>query len=210
MFKCSLLATTALIVAGTLSFAAAHSAPPARPLHAGPTRDRNDQFLCTYGQFPVSWQWGGSSASLYSRWEHMAVPITGRGQTVSRILVKEGHPSGTYSANFSAGIYSDTASGLPGRLIAGGTARSNKNCRAVGVPISPTKLERRKRYWIEEQVPLPHWGDVNQAYWATNPKKKHKAYQQTHWFATNSSTGSTTSSTSPWTEMSAGPYAAVR
>ncbi|HEX4158059.1 MAG TPA: hypothetical protein VHY79_06260 [Rhizomicrobium sp.] len=199
MFRCALLVTTAFVVVGSLSFAAAQSAAVAQPATAGPGRDRNNDFLCTYGQFDVSLSHSANSAHYQQAWTHVAVPITGRGQTVDGIVVKEGHSANTYGNKFLAGVYSNAASGMPGGLLSGGMGRAPKRCGTVTIPIAPIKLENNKTYWIEEMATL-HGHHTDILYWAINPKTKHKAYVQHY------SSSSGTQHTSPWTKQSSGPW----
>jgi hypothetical protein len=211
MFRCGLLLTTAIVVVGTLSFVAAQSAEAARALTAGPLRDRNREFMCSYGSLPVSGYSFRSSYSSYffSGWKDVAVPIVGRGQTVKSITVGEGQSAHTHGAHFSAGIYSDAASGIPGAAIAVGAGKAPKSCGRVNIPIAPTTLRRGTTYWIEETIPLArrsrrdHEDRTNtQVYWAINPHTKHRAYEQHGYY----SSASGNASSSPWTEQSAGPY----
>jgi hypothetical protein len=212
MFKRGLLTSTAIIFVASISAAAAQpeatAASKVRSLATG--RDANGQFLCNYGALSASNQWGGSSASLYSHWQHLAVPVTGHGQTVAGITVMEAQSAFTYSANFSAGIYSNTASGLPGRLLAGGKGKAGKQCAPVRISIPPLTLKRKTKYWVEETVPLPHWGDRNEVYWEARPHAKQEAYEQSHYYNTNSSTGSHHSGTSPWAKQTIKPYFKLR
>jgi hypothetical protein len=90
MFKIGLLATTAFVVVGSLSFAAAYARLPVRPLSGKvATHDRNHEFLCTYGQLSISAFQRSISSSNYSTWTHVAVPVVGHGKTIHQITVKE-------------------------------------------------------------------------------------------------------------------------
>jgi hypothetical protein len=209
MFKCELLATTAIVVVGSLSSFAAQSGAVARAVSAGPGRDRNSDFLCSYGQLSVyAFETGGSSgSSSYVGWQHVAVPIVGHGRTVSRITVREQNV-GDGGGHFSIGIYSDTPSGLPGNLISGGKAKASTNCGPVRVRIAPTTLARNKPYWVEETVSWPHiWGNERAVGWASEHVSKRKAYEQ---YYMRSCCSSSSSYTSPWTEQSAGPWFILR
>jgi hypothetical protein len=203
MFRRGLLVTTALILAASISGAAARSAASAgsRMRDSVASRNVNDEFMCTYGQFTVYYLHDQASGASYTAWEHVAVPITGRGKTVSRIIVEQ--LRGTSRPNFSAGIYSNTPSGLPGNVIALGTAKANSKCAEVAISIAPTRLEDKKIYWIEEEAPQGGKAKI-ETYWAINPKAKQRAYVQEHHGSSSSSY------TSPWSEESAGPYVRVR
>lgn len=214
MFRIGLLATTALVIAGSLSLFAAQSVAIARSPILGPERDRNSEFLSTYGpaRFSVyalsgSYSVDSQVSSSFQR-QYVAVPITGNGRTVHRIVVKE---QGSYTREFSAGIYSNTPSGLPGKLIAGGTGTARKkHLMKVNVPIAPTKLQRNTIYWIEEMVrPCLRHRRVepqqceNVVYWKQDPYSKRKAYVR------DVSYYRETSHSTPWMEQSGGPYVNV-
>src|SRR5262249_3278894 len=146
MFKCGLLATTAIVVVGTLSFLAAQSAAQAQPVKPGAGRDRNREFLhtystsdariaCPHGEIDVFRYLDDCCSELYSGLQHVAVPITGEGKIVDRILVQEGINSSWGSgAGFSVGIYGNTRNGFPGKLIAGGAATARADCGKITVP----------------------------------------------------------------------------
>lgn len=207
MFKCSLLATTAFVVAGSLSLLATSSWAFARSPTAEPGRDRNDEFLSNYaGRFNVFATWGGSSYSEHIEWQHVAVPVTGHGQTVSRIVVKEEEGS-PRKRGFTVGIYSNGPSG-PGTLLAGGKGRAHKNGGEVTVSIAPTKLNRKTTYWVEETVPLGPWGRTVNQYWEGDPHTKSKAYVQIYRF--NASSYPSSSSTTPWMQQSTGPWVRLK
>ena len=207
MFRSRLLATTAFVVVGSMSFLVAQSGAVARPVTLGPNRDRNAAFLCTYGAFDVSYFREGRSggSSFYLTWTHVAVPLKGRGQTVSRIIVKEADYA-RKRAQFSAGIYGSSAHGKPGNLIAGGTGQAVPGkCSDVTIPITPTKLSEKTNYWLEETV------QHNYKYsWAVDPATKHKAYLQKHFSSSYWNSGGFHSSTTPWTKQNSGPWFRLR
>jgi hypothetical protein len=211
MFKMSLLATTALLVVASVSCVTARPTITAgsQLRDSVANRDTNDEFLCTFGDYSVSYYFH-SSSSDDSTWTHEAVPITGKGKVVKNIIVREAREKSTASPEFSAGIYSNTASGLPGRLIVGGTGQAPRTCQQVTIPIAPTKLKARTTYWIEETVPKPslnqHLSGLNEAFWATNPKSMRKAYVQSHY----STSSGNKSSTTPWMMQSGGVYGRVK
>jgi hypothetical protein len=228
MLRMGLLTSTAM-TAVALLLSGVPGAYARTDMHVA-SRDPNMRFLCTYGQFVVSafsaFHSGGHK--IASAWEHVAVPVTGRGQTVSRIRVIESPSEFMFNPSFTTGIYSNTASGFPGQLIAGGTGRVGASCGPVTIKITPTTLKRHTTYWIEEttavqpRCPTSMWpgsddsrrryrpslcsgySSWNSLYWVADPSATRNAYVQTHWwhkFGKNSS-----SSTSPWTEQSTGPY----
>ncbi|HEX4159288.1 MAG TPA: hypothetical protein VHY79_12515 [Rhizomicrobium sp.] len=209
MIRKVLFVTTAIVAVGTLSFFAAQSAAVARPVTAIIGRDRNREFLCTYGQLKVSQFESEDESSLFSAWTHVAVPFVGRGQTIHGIIIKQAHGSSTMSAQFSAGIYSNTPSGFPGKRLARGTALAPATCLDVKFPIKPTTLKRGATYWIEETAPPPNHS-TNSTYLAVAPhKSKRRAYVQTHYYSNNASS-QITSSTSPWIPQSVDLHVRLR
>jgi hypothetical protein len=209
MFKCGLLATTAIVVVGSLSFLAA--GPAAQAQSAPADRSRNSEFLCNYGYYAASSFISSYSGTVASHWEHVAMPIKGRGKTVSRIIVKESIGNPTSSSQFSAGIRENTPANVPGTLIAGGTGTASRKCATVSITIEPTLLKAGKTYWIEESVPAPPFKNfassvVNQAYWGFDPKARRKAYVKHHaWYFDRLH-----SSVVPWTAQSHGVYVRVK
>ena len=132
MLRRNLLLTTAFVVATALSSLAAPTATLAGPATAALSRDSNNEFLqnysCGQGQFAVYASSGElSSNHVSSRWQYVAVPVLGRGTTVDSIVVREGAPYSYLGDVFSVGIFSNTASGFPGREIADGTAKLREN-----------------------------------------------------------------------------------
>jgi hypothetical protein len=134
----------------------------------------------------------------------VAVPIVGHGKTVSRIVVEEKRNSKSADGKFSAGIYSNTASGFPGNLIAGGSATATNRCEKVEIPISPLELQDKKTYWVVEQAYQRGNHLTRDLSWVVDPTTKRKAYVQRH------SSSSGYSFTSPWREHSQGPYVRAR
>ena len=165
--------------------------------------EANTQFLCNYGGVAVSAHLIGSASSFSSTWTHVAVPIIGHGRTVGRIIVKETPSASTSTAEFRIGIYSNTASG-PGKLLSGGKGNARNNCGKVTVQIRPVTLRRNATYWIEERVRRGVSDMKNEVYWASDPKTKLKAYEQTH--SAYNYFGNSGSYTSPWTKQTMGPY----
>jgi hypothetical protein len=206
MFRKNLLLTTAFVAAAALPSVAAL----ARPAAAGLGHDSNDEFMCTYGQLAPSANAESSSTTYSSGWRHVAVPIVGKGKVVNRIIVKEARSASTASPEFSAGIYGDTPSRTPGKLIAGGIARAPRACGNVTIRIAPTTLKAGKTYWIEETVLTPHINGPsfqrNEVYWAINPKSRRRAYVQSYYNISNSNHSSTT----PWTRQRQGVYLRVK
>jgi hypothetical protein len=211
MFKCGLLATTALVIVGSLSFLAAQSAAVAQPPTAGTERDRNKEFLCSYGNFEVSYNRDADSGAFYIMWNHVATPIKGHGKTVSRIIVREAmeQSASRLSNEFSAGIYSNTASGFPGKQIAAGVGNAPQKCGIVTVSIDPTMLKKNTTYWVEEtQYAQKH--SNSKVFWAADPKVKNKAYVQHHFSSYYYNSQGFDSSTAPWQKQHSGPYLKVK
>jgi hypothetical protein len=209
MFRKNLLATTALLLAASMSGVAAQPAMTASSRMRGnvANRDTNHEFLCTYGQFTVSASRDSISSSNYSAWSNVAIPVYGHGQTVNRITVKEGHSSHSPSSEFTVGIYSNSRSGFPGKLIVRGFGTASRGCLDVFVPITPTTLTNHKKYWIEETAFAHGSSYYDRVFWATKPEKK-KAYAQYHIKSYNGN--SSYSYTSPWGQLSEGAYVSMR
>jgi len=197
------------MTAVTLLLSAPNGAYAQTDMHTA-SRDPNARFLCTYGGFLVSFTYSSFGQFYSFDWKKVAVPVTGHGQTVSRIKVIEApnHSNTSSSGVFYVGIYSNTPSGLPGNPIAWGTGYAGSTCGPVDVRIAPTKLKRSTKYWIEETLTgygYPSSYVHHAARWMADPKVKHKAYVQTH-HNSRSSSGVFSSYTSPWTQQSMGPY----
>ena len=213
MFKMGLLTTSAMTAIALLLCGAPTGAYAQTDMHVA-DRDANARFLCTYGTFLVSSNYfDDSNSSYYYNWRRVAVRVTGHGQTVRRIKVVEAQSAGTSHSAFTVGIYSNTSSGLPGKAIAVGKGKIGSSCGPVRVSIPRTTLQSNQKYWIEERTSIPkncsqystfcssHAG----LYWEVDPNTKRKAYVQTH--SRYISAGSSgTSSTSPWTKQTKGPY----
>src|SRR5215472_11955845 len=113
MFRLGLLTSTAMTAVTLLLSGAPIGAYAQTDMHAA-SRDPNTRFLCTYGEFLVSsasaWGWNEHDIPRLNSttWQHVAVPVTGHGQTVSRIRVVESPQYSGFSSPFSAGIYSNT------------------------------------------------------------------------------------------------------
>lgn len=204
MLRSGLLATTFLIVIGSVSFSAAHAAGisrdqpngiaiaaagtgqngtavfPMRAQRGIPGNDRNRKFLCTYGYnvYDDDSDSGQGSGLEYS--SHYAVPITGKGASVSEIQVTDSEPASSYSPKFRAGIYADK-DGTPGRLIAGGSGKAQGSCRLTTVVIPKTFLTAGKQYWVEEHAPDPGYSRCCQHYavnWGYRSGAKQNALYQ--------------------------------
>jgi hypothetical protein len=109
MFRIGLLTSTAMTAVALLLSGAPHEAQAQTAMHVA-DRDANARFLCTWGVWCVSFQFSGQSSYLHAIWERVAVPVTGHGQTVSRIIVMEAQDSRTANDAFLAGIYSNSPS----------------------------------------------------------------------------------------------------
>jgi hypothetical protein len=195
--RCLFLVTTALVLVGWVAVPAAADAPLNSHQH-----DVNGEFLCNYGFSITRFNFFSSGASS-SSWTHVAVPIIGTGKTVRKILVKESKGLQIGSSQFTVGIYSNTASGVPGTLIAKGTQRAPDKCSWIGVSIAPTMLNQGTKYWVEETI-KNFWQYSNAVLWATDPNAKESAYKQHHHFVSNFERHS--SSTTGWESLSAGAY----
>jgi hypothetical protein len=214
MLRINLLLTTAFVVATALSSVAAPSIAVAQPAAAASGRDSNSEFLhnygCAEGAYVVDAFWSSYSGWLTSYWEHVAVPIIGRGQTVHEIVVKEGYRVSSQfpnDNNFSIGIYTNSVKGFPGQLLAGGSGVARRaDCGPVTISIPATKLSRRKKYWIEETTIAGHRdysSSLNDVIWDLAPNSKPKAYKQNGYFDYHSGY---TSSITPWTQLPGKPY----
>lgn len=116
------------------------------------SRYANAQFISWYG-FVTEGLFNGDCSCICSAFTASnAIPITGTGATVTKIKVPITSLTGP-STEFNVGIYSATASGLPGsHELAGGltTASDTKYCctavRSVKVNIT---LNAGKKYFLE-------------------------------------------------------------
>ena len=217
MLKMGLLTSSAMTAVTLLLCGAPTGSYAQTDMHVA-NRAANARFLCTYGNFLVSSYYADDSgSSYYYDWRHVAVPVTGHGQTVSRIKVIEAQSASTSHSAFTVGIYSNTASGLPGNAIAVGKGKAGPSCGPVRVSIPRTTLKRNQKYWIEERTSIPKncsqyssfCHSLAGLYWEADPNAKRKAYVQTYrlFFGPG---GSSSSSTSPWTKQKMGPYVKLR
>src|SRR5215469_11519942 len=213
MLKMGLLTSSAMTAVTLLLCGAPTGAYAQTDMHVA-DRDANARFLCTYGNFPVTaFYFDFSGSSFASAWHHVAVPVMGHGQTVRSIKVIEAQAGGTSYSAFTVGIYSNTASGLPGNAIAVGNGKIGPSCGPVRVSIPRTTLKSNQKYWIEEPTSIAKncpqhstfCSSLASLYWEADPNTKRKAYVQTH-SRYISAGGSSTSSTSPWTKQTKGPY----
>lgn len=210
MFKMGLRTSTAM-TAVALLLSGADAAQARTAMHVV-NRDANARFLCTYGHFTVRFASNQQSGFFSSGWSDVAVPVVGHGQTVSSIKVMEAQSRFTNTSRFSAGIYSNSRFGRPGKLIAGGTGRAvgpSSSCGPVTVSITPTTLKPNTKYWIEETPePSRNGGSIIELYWYANPKAKHEAFVRTH--SRTCSSGSCSHHTSKWKKQSMGPWFKLR
>lgn len=147
-----LVLTTALISVGSLALG--------RPL---PTRepdpgyyglDANQQFMCNYGGFNIRFSgmgMSGSSPHTY-HWNRAAVPVIGKGETVSKIEVADQLTHRTTSseyAGFSVAIYSSSKNEPFKELV--GASATGSGC-GITVSIPSIQLEKGKKYWVVEQL----------------------------------------------------------
>jgi len=212
MFKMGLLMSSAMTAVALLVSPALHAASVRTDMRIA-SRDANTTFLCTYGGFRVSSSYFSESGfGFHAQWNRVAVPVRGRGQTVSRIRVIESLATGSPNSSFTVGIYSNTASGLPGNAIAIGLGRAGPTCGPVKVSITPTTLKRHTTYWIEESARAVSQSSVTVS-WMANPDTGRKAYVQHHRYtycSSRASNCSNSSYTSPWTKQGKGPYFSLR
>lgn len=206
MFKKSLLTTTAMVVVGTLSSIATLVSAAAQPLRVAHGRDRNREFLCQYGSFEVSRRNEADSGSYSGGFQRVAMPILGRGQTVHRIIVKNG--SNGYRPKFAVKLRASDSHGLPGKELARGHGISPEMCNEVLVRIHPTVLENGRTYWVEETVPVPNY-ETNSTYWAIDPKATVNAYMESYYRHSVSSSLQSSSMT-PWTKQHKGVYVRLK
>ena len=213
MLRINLLLTTAFVVAGSLALHATQDWAIARSATAEPARDRNEEFLGTYGPatgFSIS---GSSKQTSHSGYIHtvrhrqyVEVPIVGKGQTINSIIVKE-WASNASGQPFSATLYSSSG------YVAYGTATAHsKHPSQVVIPIKQTTLKKNTTYWIEETLPYCiHC--LNKAFWKANPRTKLRAYVEDWRYSASSSSGGynwSFSSSSPWTLQNSGPFVRVK
>lgn len=223
MFREILLATTALLAVNTITPSEAHTVIDANAnlLAASgaklapslnPGKDRNSEFLCTYGGYEVYTSVSYSYYFYGSAWEHVAVPIKGHGRAVNRIIVENGTSDDHKSRGFNVGIYSNTPSGTPGGLITSATSRANQHCKRIEVPIRDTVLDDGRKYWVIESVSPPHRGR-HSVTWAIDPVARDVAYSQYHKLAEGGGSSSSyhSSFTSPWTRINGrAPFVRVK
>ena len=213
MFRMGLLTSSAMTAITLLLSGAPTGVYAQTDMYVG-VRDANARFLCTYGSFLVSSYYADDSGSsyYYSR-RHVAVSVTGHGQTVRRIKVLEAQSASTSHSAFTVGIYSNTASGLPGKAIAVRKGKIGPGCGPVNVSIPLTTLQRNQKYWIEERTSIPKNCSQHSSfchsfaglYWEADPNTKRRAYVQTYRLYYGPA-GSSSSSTSPWTKQTKGPW----
>jgi len=205
MLKIALMITTALVFVSQSAFALTKS-PVDRD------RDRNAEFLCTYGFDVTSAHYSISghrpSESFSSSWKHEATPIKGAGQTIDGIVIADYLEVVGMGRLFEVGIYSNTASNTPGALIAGsGPTSANQKCKVRTVQVPQTTLEKGKKYWIEE-LTIPGKGrgrDDTSIKWIMRKTGKNNVLYQYHYWRAYSG-GSSVSYTTPWTHSTILPH----
>jgi hypothetical protein len=125
------------------------------------SKDKNAEFVSWYG-FPILHTVSscGSSCQIsdFGTW---AVPIVGAGKEVKRITVPLFSETGS-TTEYNAGIYSATASGLPGKQELAGastTASDTEYCctsaRTVDIDI---RLKKGDKYFLEVMCPVSCYG----------------------------------------------------
>lgn len=198
--KAFLIATTALI--GVATFASA--APLAA--HEPAFVDANAEFLCNYG-FSIWTKMSSSSGGEWTGdlWVRAATPVIGNGQLISSVIVANA-PDGT-TGNLSVAIYTSKRR-KPHQELVDATVGRPRTCERVKVPISPTLLDRGKRYWVVETALQPSEGpsDLNTIQWVYDKKHSQGALWQ-YGYCSNGACFHYTA----WKPISGGvPYARVR
>jgi hypothetical protein len=208
MLRTWLLATTILMIAGSVSFSRGEageksagqprgiamsaaggadnraSALQTRLEFGNPGRDRNRDFLCTYG-YEVYYSKHCFSGSCHGQSQHYAVPIRGKGKSVTEIIVTDSPVSG--SPSFNVGIY-ENMKGKPGTPIASGTGQALGSCIRNKVVIPKTFLVAGKKYWVEERTTRPTRQGINAVSWGYNPNARHDALYQHYSYFSSSGT----------------------
>ncbi|MGD0191868.1 MAG: hypothetical protein ABSD74_14100 [Rhizomicrobium sp.] len=186
------------------------------------SKDRNAQFLSWYGFQLYGYAQSacsGSNCTYSSGYERLAIPIAGSGKSVTSILVPDTQVSGK-GAKFTVALYSNTASGTPGKAVPGasGTASavdsSSGYCcsELVSVKIPRTTLNAGTTYWIVENG-AKQTGAYNSAFWlgeTTDFTQAGKLLVQTHQYVTydgfvlvNNTSAWQSTSEDKWTEPAA-------
>jgi hypothetical protein len=201
--KMLLIATTALVCVTSLAMAATLPERQAGSGHSG--LGTNEEFLCTYGFKLHAFR----SSSLHSwRWERAATPVIGKGESVNKIIVKDGPSEGGSGNGFQVAIYTSHLGTPSNELVQASSYASG--CGRVKVPISPIKLENGKKYWIVQSVIIPESGGSSSLVWVYDTKRTHGALSQSG-HSSCSSAGSCFYHPGPWTPITGGvPYARVR
>lgn len=146
--KTLLIATTALV--GVAS-AVAGPLPAREPPSGHYGLNSNDTFLCDYGAFDVSFSAPSFSQSgLVENWVRAAVPVKGKGETLSAIQVGDSFysPSGGYPG-LSVAIYS-SRNNKPFKLLTGAW-KAVSRCPST-VSMGPIQLQQGKKYWVVEKT----------------------------------------------------------
>lgn len=153
--KTLLSVSTALVSAAYVTLA---DPVPARETAFGHLEtDANREFLCNYG-FTIYTNGFASSFGGGETWVRAAVPVWGKGETISAVVVRDAATAsgfgGSTTAGFTVGIYS-THNRKPDQELSWGNANQPKKCQRVKVPITPISLEKGKEYWIVETADFP-------------------------------------------------------
>jgi hypothetical protein len=206
MLRKNLLLTTAFVVAAAMSSLPAPAL--AQPTSNALSRSSNDEFLQTYCHGHYISFYGYSSAgdsTLFFGWKLVAVSVTGHGETIDQIVVKDGrlYSSSSTTNSFVVGIFGNTSSGFPGSPLATGTGRARKHgCGKETIAIPEIKLRRGAKYWIEEGARFD-FDRPGLDLWKLAPNPRLKTLVQSH---KKREYHSSSSSTTPWTAVTGTPY----
>jgi hypothetical protein len=208
--KMLLAATTALVSVASIALAGPLPAREHEFSHYG--LDANDTFLCDYGGFDihVMYYWDSFNISHphgYD-WTHAAVPVKGKGETVSEIMIADELVSAPLSGYpVSVAIFSSRHN-QPFKKLVSTSATASSACGTT-ISIFPIKLKKGKKYWIVEGLPVDcstnSCGVFATVKWFYATTRAHGALYQTH--SSCSSRNCHHSSTSPWEPITGGtPY----
>jgi hypothetical protein len=227
MFRKILFATTALVVVQlSTSFAQPMQGFPVRDTAIVSFNDRpidnkidslmvdaNKKFLCDHGYKVTSDYYyrnsGSGNSELYISWVRVAMPITGRGRSVNTVLVAEGPDGNQRGPKFRVDIFTNTASGMPGHVIAHSRTRGARSCSLKEMSIPATFLKADKTYWLVEETPVRYQRTIYNV-WDVRKHGTTTIMEQRHYEQFDD--GSNYSSTTAWepTFGMATPFAIVR
>lgn len=202
--KTLLIATTALVCVTSLATA---GTLPRRETGSSQSRlDTNGEFLCNYG-FQLYTYVDSSFGFYFSKFERAATPVIGKGESVNEITVSDGQND----SGFQISIYTSYLNKPKAKLVSAYTLDVHRGCGRVNVGISPTKLERGKKYWIVQKAMryVSSSYGTNSILWLYDKARTHGALSQS--VSENCVNLSCSSQTGPWLPITGGvPYARVR